>query len=138
MKDEMMFLGQRPCRINTNTQNINTHIIKLWDDIGPPCDYQEEIDLIDSASEHDVIVLDICTDGGILDTAALFNRALRSTAGDKTQSPLKGENGLAVLEKVLETHPHEDATIVRFTPKDNCRSGIAGHLANVFEQQGTW
>lgn len=80
MKDEMMFLGQRPCRINTNTQNINTHIIKLWDDIGPPCDYQEEIDLIDSASEHDVIVLDICTDGGILDTAALFNRALRSTA----------------------------------------------------------
>jgi phosphate starvation-inducible PhoH-like protein len=64
--------------------------------------------------------------------------ALLICAGDKTQSPLKGENGLAVLEKVLQTHPHEDATIVRFTPKDNCRSGIAGHLANVFEQQGTW
>ena len=22
--------------------------------------------------------------------------------------------------------------------KNNCRSGIARHLANVFEQQGTW
>ena len=64
--------------------------------------------------------------------------ALLICAGDKTQSPLKGENGLQVLENVLSAHPHEDAEIIRFTPKDNCRSGIAGHLANVFEQQGTW
>ena len=64
--------------------------------------------------------------------------ALLICAGDKTQSPLKGENGLAVLEEVLTTRPHPDAQIVRFTPKDNCRSGIAGHLAQVFEEQGTW
>lgn len=64
--------------------------------------------------------------------------ALLICAGDKTQSPLKGENGLQVLETVLTSNPHEDAEIIRFTPKDNCRSGIAGHLANVFEQQGTW
>lgn len=64
--------------------------------------------------------------------------ALLICAGDKTQSPLKGENGLQVLETVLTSNPHEDAEIIRFTPKDNCRSGIAGHLANVFEQQGAW
>lgn len=64
--------------------------------------------------------------------------ALLICAGDKTQSPLKGENGLQVLETVLTSNPHEDAEIIRFTPKDNCRSGIAGHLANVFELQGTW
>lgn len=59
-------------------------------------------------------------------------------AGDKMQSALGGENGLAKLEKVLGYHPHEDATIVRFTPKDNCRSGVSGHLANLFEQEGNW
>lgn len=64
--------------------------------------------------------------------------ALLICAGDKTQSPLKGENGLAVLEQVLASRPHPDAEIIRFTPKDNCRSGIAGHLAQVFEEQGTW
>lgn len=59
-------------------------------------------------------------------------------AGDNRQSALSGENGLAKLEKVLQYHPHEDATIIRFTPKDNCRSGISGHLANLFEQEGNW
>ncbi|MNQ35331.1 hypothetical protein D3C85_488120 [compost metagenome] len=67
-------------RITTNSQQINTHIIQLWDDIDVPSAYQDEINLIDSAGENDVIVLDLCTDGGVLDTAALFNRALRSTA----------------------------------------------------------
>lgn len=64
--------------------------------------------------------------------------ALLIGAGDKTQSPLKGENGLAVLEKVLTENPHPDASIIRFSPKDNCRSGVSGFLANIFEQQGTW
>lgn len=59
-------------------------------------------------------------------------------AGDKTQTALKGENGLAVLEVVLEKYPSEYAKVIRFTPKDNCRSGIAGHLADAFEREGTW
>lgn len=59
-------------------------------------------------------------------------------AGDKLQSALRGENGLAVLEQALELFPHEDAEVIRFTPEDNCRSGISGHLAGVFEAQGTW
>lgn len=79
MNENLMFFPNKS-RITTNTDTINTHIVKLWDDIGIPCEYQEEIDLIDSAGPDDVIVLDLCTDGGVMDTAALFNRALRSTA----------------------------------------------------------
>lgn len=59
-------------------------------------------------------------------------------AGDGMQSALRGENGLQVLERALEKYPHEDAQVIKFTPKDNCRSGISGHLANVFEQEGGW
>lgn len=57
-------------------------------------------------------------------------------AGDKTQSALSGVNGLQVLESILEAHPHEDTAIIRFTARDNCRSGVSGHLANVFEKDG--
>lgn len=59
-------------------------------------------------------------------------------AGDPSQSAIKGENGLTVLQKVLQQHPHEDSQTIHFTPDDNCRSGISGHLANIFEQQGGW
>jgi ATP-dependent protease ClpP protease subunit len=80
MSDQNVMLFPQKSRITTNSRSINTHIIKLWDDISFPSDYQDEIDLIDSATEDDVIVLDICTDGGVLDTAMLFFRSLRSTA----------------------------------------------------------
>ena len=59
-------------------------------------------------------------------------------AGDAKQSALKGDNGLIVLERALKLHPHEDAQVIKFTPADNCRSGISGHLANIFEQEGNW
>lgn len=59
-------------------------------------------------------------------------------AGDKAQSALSGVNGLAKLEEVLLAHPHEDAHVVKFTPADNCRSGISGHLAGIFEKDGGW
>lgn len=60
-------------------------------------------------------------------------------AGDITQSALKeADNGLRKLEEALAKHPHPDAVVVKFTPADNCRSGIAGHLASIFESQGAW
>lgn len=59
-------------------------------------------------------------------------------AGDNRQSALGGVNGLAKLEEALAAHPHEDAIVIKFTPKDNCRSGISGHLASIFEEQGNW
>lgn len=80
MNDQNLMLFPQKSRINTSTRAINTHVIKLWDDISYPNEYQEEIELIDSASEDDVIVLDICTGGGVLDTAMLFSRSLKSTA----------------------------------------------------------
>lgn len=73
-------LIQRPSRISTSQQVANTYLIKVWEDIGEPMDWVEELDIINSASELDTIILDICSDGGMLDTAMLFNRALRSTA----------------------------------------------------------
>lgn len=59
-------------------------------------------------------------------------------AGDARQSAIGGVNGLVRLEQALLLHPHEDATIVKFTPKDNCRNGISGHLAKIFEDEGNW
>lgn len=58
--------------------------------------------------------------------------------GDNLQSALKGKNGLQYLEEALQKHPHQDAEVIKFTPKDNCRSGIAGHLAALFETEGSW
>jgi len=60
-------------------------------------------------------------------------------AGDITQSALKpAENGLKKLEEALAAHPHDDAVVVKFSPEHNCRSGISGHLASIFEKQGAW
>lgn len=60
-------------------------------------------------------------------------------AGDITQSALKpAENGLKKLEEALAAHPHEDAVVIKFSPEHNCRSGISGHLASIFESQGAW
>ena len=76
--DNLMLLPQKS-RISTNSHTANTYVIKVWEDIGEPMDWVEELDIIQNASEVDTIVLDICSDGGYLDTAMLFNRALRST-----------------------------------------------------------
>lgn len=70
----------KPSRIKTNQQVSNTYFIRLHEDIGFPDDYSEEFDVINSASEDDTIILDMCTDGGCMDTAMLFNRALRNTS----------------------------------------------------------
>lgn len=59
-------------------------------------------------------------------------------AGDKLQSALHSRNGLAMLEDILVKYPTDDAAVVHFTPKDNCRSGVSGHLASAFEKEGTW
>lgn len=80
MTNDIFPLIQKPSRITTNSQVAHTHVIKVWEDIGAPNEWVEELDLINGASELDTIVLDICSAGGYLDTAMLFNRSLRSTA----------------------------------------------------------
>ena len=60
-------------------------------------------------------------------------------AGDVTQSALReADNGLRKLLEALEQHPHADAAVIKFGPEHNCRSGISGHLAEIFESQGAW
>ena len=95
-----------------------------------------------SFNSKTIILADELQNATVAQIKALVTRAEEGAqligAGDKTQSALTGVNGLAKLEDVLASNPHEDACIVRFTPKDNCRSGISGHLANIFEKEGTW
>ena len=75
--DNLMLLPQKS-RISTSSQTANTYIIKVWEDIGEPMEWVEELETINNAGEMDTIVLDICSDGGYLHTAMLFNRALRA------------------------------------------------------------
>jgi ATP-dependent protease ClpP protease subunit len=81
MQTENIMMFPQKSRISTSTDQAHTHVIKLWEDIGPPSEYTEEIDVINSCSDMDTIVLDICTDGGYGSTAELFERALRSCRG---------------------------------------------------------
>lgn len=82
MNQENLMLLPKPNRITTSSQTANTYFIKVWEDIGEPSEWQEELDVIGNCNEMDTVVLDICTHGGSADTAALFNRALRSCAGN--------------------------------------------------------
>lgn len=79
MQHENVMLFPQKSRISTNTQQSHTHIIKIWEEIGEPMEWSDEIDVINSASEMDTVVLDICSPGGVLDTGILFHRALMST-----------------------------------------------------------
>jgi phosphate starvation-inducible PhoH-like protein len=95
-----------------------------------------------SFSEKTIIIADELQNATPAQIKALVTRAEEGCqllgAGDCRQSALGGTNGLAKLEESLERFPHEDAVVIRFTPKDNCRSGISGHLAKIFEEQGNW
>lgn len=95
-----------------------------------------------SFDERTIILADELQNATPQQIKALVTRAEEGCqlicAGDITQSALHGTNGLAKLEHALAQHPHEDATIVRFRPEDNCRSGISGHLAGIFESEGSW
>lgn len=95
-----------------------------------------------SFDERTILLADELQNATPAQVKALVTRAEEGCqllcAGDKLQTALKGPNGLAVLEEVLKKYPSKDAQIVHFTPMDNCRSGIAGHLADAFEKEGTW
>lgn len=95
-----------------------------------------------SFNSKTIILADELQNATIAQIKALVTRAEEGCqligAGDARQSALGVENGLVTLERALRLHPHKDAEIIKFTPKDNCRSGISGHLANIFEQEGNW
>ena len=95
-----------------------------------------------SFSSNTIILADELQNATVAQIKALVTRAEEGCqligAGDCRQSAIGGVNGLAKLEEALLAHPHVDATVIKFTPKDNCRSGVSGHLAKIFEEQGNW
>lgn len=70
---------EKKSRVSTSTAQSSTHIIKIWEPIGEPMDWADELDIIHTAGQYDTIVLDVCSPGGMLDTAILFHRALKNT-----------------------------------------------------------
>ena len=59
--------------------------------------------------------------------------------GDPLQTALPFDtNGLSFLEKVVENNPHDDIEIIRYSPEDNCRKGVASHLTKAYEKLGNW
>ncbi len=78
MKHEELMLLPQKSRISSSHNGGMTHVIRIWEGIGEPSEWTEEIDLINSVGSEDCIVLDVCTPGGYLDTAMLFHRALKN------------------------------------------------------------
>lgn len=83
MENDLMmpFQLNQPSRITTQSHSLESfvHVIKIYEGIEQPSDWAEELDVINQAGQDDTIVLDLCTPGGCLSTALLFNRALTST-----------------------------------------------------------
>lgn len=80
MKHEELMLLPQKSRISSSHNPGMTHVIRIWEGIGEPNEWTEEIDLINGAGPEDCIVLDVCTPGGYLDTAMLFHRSLKNCA----------------------------------------------------------
>jgi len=78
-EDMMIPLVQKQSRIKVHQEVFTEYLIRIWEDIGNPSEWVEELDTIRSASENDVVVLDICSDGGSLDTAMMFHRELAAS-----------------------------------------------------------
>lgn len=71
-----MGLVHSPDRIDAKPI-AHEYTITIHEDITSPNMFKDELDLLNRAGPHDLIIIDICTDGGDLDTALLFQRAIR-------------------------------------------------------------
>lgn len=80
MKHEELMLLPQKSRISSSHNGGMTHVIRIHEDISEPSNWSDELDLINSCSEQDTVVLDLCTAGGDLYTAMLFVRSLNSCA----------------------------------------------------------
>lgn len=90
-----------------------------------------------------IVIADEIQSATVAQVKALATRAEEGCqiiiTGDTTQTPLhKERNGLEYLEQTLVSHPHDLASVVKFSPDDCCRKGISAHLTRVFELDGTW
>lgn len=96
-----------------------------------------------SFDERTIIIADEFQNTDAQQAKAVVTRAEEGCqvllCGDETQTALKHEtNGITVVKSILEKYPSEDAQVTCYTPEDDQRKGIAGHMAWAFEQEGSW
>jgi len=81
-QDEVFVEKQEKSRITLQEQTVqSTYHIRLNEDINLPSHYSDELELLETVTEADTILIDISTAGGVLETAVLFNRAIRNCRG---------------------------------------------------------
>lgn len=69
----------------TQAQETSHHfVVRLHNQIGPPSEYASLLNLFDNVTENDHVVLDINSPGGVMDSAILIRRAIRSCAAPVT------------------------------------------------------
>lgn len=76
--EECMYGSTLP--IYTRTIPIQIHKVMLDEPIGKPSYYRGIVNVLDAASENDIIEFHLITPGGNLDTALLIRDAIRTTA----------------------------------------------------------
>lgn len=95
-----------------------------------------------SFDSRTIVIADENQNATIAQVKALCTRletdAQMIICGDNCQSAIQGRNGLKYLEEKLERYPHDDVEVIKFTDKDNCRSGLTKHLTSIFEKDGQW
>lgn len=87
MDDEEEDEGNQKQALYTITQGQETShhfVVRLHNQIGPPSEYASLLNLFDNVSENDHVVLDINSPGGVMDSAILIRRAIRSCAAPVT------------------------------------------------------
>lgn len=95
-----------------------------------------------SYSERTIIIADELQNAEVAQVKALVTRAEEGCkilcAGDPYQTALKGKNGLTYLEGILEKYPTPLANVIHFEKSDVVRGGLASHLVQAFENEGSW
>ena len=87
MEDEEEDEGNQKQALYTITQGQETShhfVVRLHNQIGPPSEYASLLNLFDNVTENDHVILDINSPGGVMDSAILIRRAIRSCAAPVT------------------------------------------------------
>ena len=80
-----------------NTSGL-TYTIKIYDYIEEPNIYKEYVDIIDGATEKDIVILDIASDGGSFNGfLVLFNALMRTKAHTKAQVSFASSAGSMLM-----------------------------------------
>ena len=90
---------QQPPYPNFRVEYPSSHYtIKLYDYIEAPSEYKEHVDMLDMATENDLVVLDIASDGGdFTGFLVLFNALMRTKARTVAQVAFASSAGSMLM-----------------------------------------